>query len=64
MVQGCKWIAKGLKDNSTLQILNIKGNIIGDDGCVLLAESLVGNKKLLKLDISLNEIGSTGFQAI
>jgi hypothetical protein len=32
MVQGSKWVAKGLKDNKTLQVLNIKGNIIGDDG--------------------------------
>lgn len=32
MVQGCKWIAKGLLENKTLEVLNIKGNIIGDDG--------------------------------
>lgn len=37
MVAGAKWIAKGLKSNNTLQVLNIKGNIIGDDGCVLIA---------------------------
>lgn len=37
MVQGAKWIAKGLKNNDTLQALNMKGNIIGDDGCILLA---------------------------
>lgn len=64
MVQGCKWIAKGIKENSTLEVLNIKGNIIGDDGCILLSESLVGNKSLKEIDISLNEIGPTGFQAL
>lgn len=35
MIPGAKWIAKGLKQNSTLEVLNIKGNIIGDEGCVL-----------------------------
>ena len=64
MVQGTKWIAKGLKENSTLEVLNIKGNIIGDDGWILLSESLVGNKTLKEIDISLNEIGPTGFQAL
>lgn len=32
--------------NSTLQILNLKGNIIGDEGCELIAESLRFNKNL------------------
>jgi len=64
MVEGTDRIAKGLKENSTLELLNIKGNIIGDDGCVFLAKALVGNKALKDLDISLNEIGPMGFQAI
>jgi hypothetical protein len=37
---GCKQIAKGIKENSSLQCLNIKGNMIGDDGVIVLAESL------------------------
>ena len=37
---GCKQIAKGIKENSTLESLNIKGNMIGDDGIILLSESL------------------------
>jgi len=37
MVQGAKWIAKGVAQNKTLEVLNIKGNIIGDDGLILIA---------------------------
>jgi len=40
MVPGAKWIAKGLRTNQSLEVLNIKGNIIGDDGCVLIAQAL------------------------
>ena len=61
MIAGAKWIAKGLKQNSTLESLNIKGNIIKDDGCVLLAQALTGNQKLKELDISRNEFGPNGF---
>ena len=38
--------------------------MIGDDGLVLLAESLKTCPTLTYLDISLNEIGSMGFQAL
>ena len=37
MVPGAKWIAKGLTHNKTLEVLNIKGNIIGDEGMILIA---------------------------
>jgi hypothetical protein len=37
MVSGAKWIAKGLTYNKTLEVLNIKGNIIGDEGMILIA---------------------------
>ena len=40
MVQGAKWIAKGIQSNKSLEVLNIKGNIIGDDGLILIAQSL------------------------
>jgi Ran GTPase-activating protein (RanGAP) involved in mRNA processing and transport len=40
MVPGAKWIAKGISINKTLEILNIKGNIIGDEGLMLIAQSL------------------------
>lgn len=58
---GAKWIAKGLKSNNTLEVLNIKANVIGDEGCALLAAALEGNEKIKELDISLNEIGPQGF---
>jgi len=61
---GCKWIAKGISQNKTLEHLNIKGNGIGDDGIILLAESLKSASSLTFLDISVNEIGPAGFQAL
>ena len=63
-MQGCKWIAKGITQNQTLESLNIKGNMIGDDGLTLLAESFKDAPNLTYLDISLNEIGPAGFQAL
>jgi len=38
--------------------------MIGDDGIIHLSENLRGAKKLETLDISLNEIGPAGFQAL
>ena len=35
--------------------------MIGDEGVVALSQSLVNNESLKVLDISLNEIGPTGF---
>jgi len=37
MVSGAKWISKGIQQNKTLEVLNMKGNIIGDEGLILLA---------------------------
>ena len=64
MVPGAKWIAKGITCNRTLEVLNIKGNIIGDEGMILLAQSMSSSTQLKELDISLNEIGPAGFQAL
>lgn len=62
MVPGAKCIASGLAKNHTIESLNIKGNIIGDQGIILLANALKESKSQLKeLDISLNEIGPVGF---
>ena len=44
--------------------LNIKGNMIGDDGIIALSKSLYNNQSLKVLDISLNEIGPSGFKAL
>ena len=63
-MQGTKWIAKGISQNQSLETLNIKGNMIGDDGVVLLAESIREAQNLWYMDIGLNEIGPSGFQAL
>ena len=45
--------------------MNIKGNVIGDQGIILIAQALKESKTHLKeLDISLNEIGPKGFQTL
>jgi len=40
MVQGTKSISLGIMKSNSLEILNIKGNVIGDQGMILLAQSL------------------------
>lgn len=55
MTIGAKSIASGLIKNTSLESLNIKGNVIGDQGIILLANAL-RQSKLRELDISLNEI--------
>jgi len=50
-----------MSQNSTLDTLNIKGNMIGDDGMLLISECLKDAIMLQHLDISLNEIGPAGF---
>lgn len=37
MVQGIKSISQGLVKNNSLEVLNVKGNIIGDQGMIMLA---------------------------
>lgn len=65
MTPGAKCIAMGLSKNTSLELLNIKGNVIGDQGLILIAQALKESKMNLKeLDISLNEIGPQGFQAL
>jgi Ran GTPase-activating protein (RanGAP) involved in mRNA processing and transport len=62
MVPGAKCIAQGISKNNSLESLNIKGNVIGDQGIILIAQALKESKTHLKeLDISLNEIGPKGF---
>ena len=40
MVHGSKFLAQGIQRNTSLEYLNIKGNVIGDQGMILLAQSL------------------------
>ena len=37
MTPGAKCIAMGLSKNTSLELLNIKGNVIGDQGLILIA---------------------------
>jgi len=64
MVQGAKCVAQGITKNNSLESLNIKGNVIGDQGMILLAQSLREAPTLKEIDVSLNEIGPTGFQEL
>ena len=64
MVHGTKALAQGIQRNRSLESLNIKGNVIGDQGMILLAQSLIHAPNLKELDVSLNEIGPTGFQML
>ena len=64
MVAGAKCISQGIMKSSTLELLNIKGNVIGDQGMILLAQSLRFAQNLIEIDVSLNEIGPTGFQEL
>lgn len=61
MVAGTKWIAKGLCENHSLEVLNMKGNVIGDEGIMLIAAALKEAPNLKEIDISLNEVGPAGF---
>ena len=49
--------------NTSLESLNVKGNVIGDQGMKLLAKGLASSPNIKELDISLNEISSEGFLA-
>lgn len=42
----------------------MKGNVIGDQGMILLAQSLPQAPELIELDVSLNEIGPNGFHSL
>jgi Ran GTPase-activating protein (RanGAP) involved in mRNA processing and transport len=50
--------------NRTLRTLNLKGNILGDDGVFALVESLRDNEILRELNLGVNEIGPLGACAI
>jgi Ran GTPase-activating protein (RanGAP) involved in mRNA processing and transport len=64
MVAGAKNLSEGIMRNTSLESLNIKGNVIGDQGMVLLAKGIAQAPNIRELDISLNEIGPDGFEAL
>ncbi|MEZ6044363.1 MAG: hypothetical protein R3C11_02030 [Planctomycetaceae bacterium] len=72
---GVKELARGLSRNSTLKELGLASNGINADGCKVLIEAVQQSPALVELDLGsapstrtlgsqLNQIGSTGVQAI
>ena len=57
-------IAKDLKQNSSLEALNLDGTNIGAEGAREIAESLKQNSSLVKLNLGNNEIGIEGMREI
>lgn len=53
-------LARALKTNRTLRVLNISTNIIGDKGAAALAAALLHNRTLVKIDLSCNFITDKG----
>jgi len=49
MTTGAKYISEFVKENCTLQILNIGGNTIGDDGMAMVIEGLLNNRTITEL---------------
>jgi len=47
---GANFVSRLLK-NSNLQVLNIGGNSIGDDGILVMMDGLQHNKTLTELDV-------------
>ena len=45
--------------NSTLKIIGLGNNSIGDSGAAALAEALHHNSSLIKIDLALNSIRSS-----
>lgn len=57
-------MANGISANTSLRILNLKGNILGDDGTFHLVSALQGNETIRELNIGVNEIGPLGASSI
>ena len=57
-------ICRGLKQNTSLQKLDLSSCGVGDEGCAHIAETLVGNTALLHLALHKNEIGDGGALAL
>ena len=62
--QRAKELAEALKENTTLQMLNLKWNGIGAAGAQWIAEALKENKTVQTLNLGSHEIGAEGARAI
>ena len=57
-------LSRGLKENTSLQTLDLSSCGVGDEGCAHIAEALVGNTTLTHLALQKNEIGVGGALAL
>ena len=62
--EGATALAEMLKENRTLQQLNVRYNSIGQGGATALAEMLKENRTLQQLDVRYNSIGQGGATAL
>ena len=62
---GAELLSKGIRDTKTLRVLNIGDNNIGPSGIITIANALVSNSSLEKLNANYNnEVGKNGTIAI
>ena len=61
---GVELISRGLRENTSLQTLDLSSCGVGDEGCAQIAEALVGNTTLTHLALQKNEIGVGGALAL
>ena len=57
-------LARGIKNCTALEILNLNCNFIGDDGAISLADNGINSHSFSSLDLSCNKIGNRGALAI
>ena len=62
--RGATALAEMLKENRTLQQLDVSRNSIGDEGATALVEVLKANRTLQQLDIRINSVGIGGATAL
>jgi Ran GTPase-activating protein (RanGAP) involved in mRNA processing and transport len=60
---GASAIAEALKVNSSLQVLSVSSNNIGDSGAVAIARALCQNSMLQKLDVRGSIVKHAGAEA-
>ncbi|EAR85780.1 hypothetical protein TTHERM_00312620 (macronuclear) [Tetrahymena thermophila SB210] len=61
-LQGSRALEAFLKQNKTLQILNISGTSMTEDGSICVLNGLQGNKSIVSIDFSCNELNSAFMQ--
>ena len=62
--RGCAVFAEALKENTAMTLLDLSGNIIGDEGCAALAEAMKETITLETAHLSENNIGDAGYAVL